>query len=381
MAIQNRTTTLPGIWASNAQTTIPIPPVAGVTYRDTTLNSTAIDKAWPFKTIVDSSDFNQHAFLQDTLIKEAEQYGIMRWNNTTTYKDGGLCLGQDGKLYQAKRDNQGKDPTASVDDWGEYPELSLYQLKSNLVQVLSQATDKYPSAKAVQDAVNTKQGTITGGATSIVSNNLTASRALVSDGSGKVAVSAVTSTELGYLDGVTSAIQTQLNGKQATITGAATTITSANLTANRALISNGSGKVAVSAVTSTELGYLDGVTSAIQTQLNGKANTALSNISSNIDYIVESGGNDSKWYKKYKSGWIHQGGVVVLAGKTPSVISLLKPMANSSYVICIAGYGTSVSDGTGQLIANVTTTSFSFANNATNANTGNSSWLIIGKAQ
>lgn len=45
---------------------------------------------------------------------------------------------------------------------------------------------------------------------------LTASRALVSDTSGHPAVSAVTSTELGYLDGVTSKIQTQLNGKAAT---------------------------------------------------------------------------------------------------------------------------------------------------------------------
>ena len=41
--------------------------------------------------------------------------------------------------------------------------------------------------------------------------NLTTSRALVSDGNGDVSVSAVTSTEIGYLDGVTSAIQTQLN--------------------------------------------------------------------------------------------------------------------------------------------------------------------------
>ena len=77
-----------------------------------------------------------------------------------------------------------------------------------------------------------------------------------------------TTAELNYVDGVTSNIQTQLNAKQATITGAATTIDDANLTANRALISNGSGKVAVSAVTSTELGYLDGVTSNIQTQIN-----------------------------------------------------------------------------------------------------------------
>lgn len=69
---------------------------------------------------------------------------------------------------------------------------------------------------------------------------------------------------------ISTATQTALNGKQATITGAASTITSSNLTANRALISNASGKVAVSEVTSTEIGYLDGVTSAVQTQLNGK---------------------------------------------------------------------------------------------------------------
>ena len=56
-----------------------------------------------------------------------------------------------------------------------------------------------------------------------------------------------------------------------TFNGAVSTIKDSNLTASRALISNSSGKVAVSAVTSTELGYLDGVTSAIQTQIDGKA--------------------------------------------------------------------------------------------------------------
>ena len=48
--------------------------------------------------------------------------------------------------------------------------------------------------------------------------NLTTARALVSDGSGDVSVSAVTSTEIGYLDGVSSAIQTQIdNIESATI--------------------------------------------------------------------------------------------------------------------------------------------------------------------
>lgn len=126
----------------------------------------------------------------------------------------------------------------------------------------------------LNSALAGKQGTITGGATSITSADLTASRALASDASGKVAVSAVTSTELGYLDGVTSNIQTQLSGKQNTITGAATTIASSNLAASRAVASDASGKVVASNVTSTELGYLDGVTSNVQTQLNGKAATS-----------------------------------------------------------------------------------------------------------
>jgi hypothetical protein len=45
---------------------------------------------------------------------------------------------------------------------------------------------------------------------------LTASRALVSDGSGVISASSVTSTELGYVSGVTSSIQTQLGNKQST---------------------------------------------------------------------------------------------------------------------------------------------------------------------
>ncbi len=63
------------------------------------------------------------------------------------------------------------------------------------------------------------------------------------------------------------------NAKQDTITGAASTITSSNLTGSRVLVSNGGGKVDVSAVTTTEVGYLVGVTSDIQTQLNAKQDT------------------------------------------------------------------------------------------------------------
>ena len=252
-------------------------------------------------------------------------------------------------------------------------------------------------------------GGVTGAATTIDTEDLTASRAVVSNTDGKISVSEVTSAELGYVDGVTSSIQTQLDGKQdfsdhltdigalahsdgnliisngtkwtvekdsdartslglgtiatqaadnvaitggsitaitdiavadggtgasdvstarqnlgleigvdiqaydadladladgelsaskvqyaiisegtsgqvwtsdgdgaggwaasAGLTGAGSTIDTEDLTASRALASNSSGKVEVSDVTSVELGYLDGVTSAVQTQLDAK---------------------------------------------------------------------------------------------------------------
>ena len=125
-------------------------------------------------------------------------------------------------------------------------------------------------SSAIQTQLDAKQATITGSASTIDTESLTANRAVISNGSQKIAVSDVTDTELGYLDGVTSAVQTQIDSKQATITGGASTIASSDLTASRALQSNGSGKVEVSDVTTTELGYLDGVTSAIQTQLDAK---------------------------------------------------------------------------------------------------------------
>jgi hypothetical protein len=53
----------------------------------------------------------------------------------------------------------------------------------------------------------------------------------------------ISSTELGYVNGVTSSIQTQIDGKQATVAN----------------------------VSDVEIGYLDGVTSSIQTQLDAKS--------------------------------------------------------------------------------------------------------------
>ena len=121
------------------------------------------------------------------------------------------------------------------------------------------------SAPTLFTKFNSKQDTIIGAATTITSANLTANRALASNAGGKVVVSGTTSTQLGYLAGATSNIQTQINGKQNAITGGATTIASADLTASRALASSAFGKVVISNTTATELSYLSGVPAPINT--------------------------------------------------------------------------------------------------------------------
>jgi len=115
----------------------------------------------------------------------------------------------------------------------------------------------------------------------------TASRALVSDGSGFISVSATTATELGYVNGVTSAIQTQIDTKapsaSPTFSGTITT----PLTASRALQTGSSSELEASTVTTTELGYVSGVTSAIQTQIDTKLADPMT---TNGDIIIENSG-------------------------------------------------------------------------------------------
>ncbi|WP_280515731.1 phage baseplate protein [Cuneatibacter sp. NSJ-177] len=59
-----------------------------------------------------------------------------------------------------------------------------------------------------------------------------------------------------------------LTNKQNLISGAASTIATSNLTTQRVLVSNSSGKVSASTTTATELGYLKGVTANIQDQIS-----------------------------------------------------------------------------------------------------------------
>lgn len=66
----------------------------------------------------------------------------------------------------------------------------------------------------VATLLGAKQDTVTGAASTIVTDNLGADKVLVSDATGKVVVATVSSAELAHLVGVTAPVQAQIDGKQ-----------------------------------------------------------------------------------------------------------------------------------------------------------------------
>lgn len=110
--------------------------------------------------------------------------------------------------------------------------------------------------------------------------DLESDRAVITDSDGILAVSVITATELGYLDGVTSNIQDQLDNLDflSDVVDDTTPQLGGDLSVNghvidgytpsRAVITNSSGALAVSDITSVEIGYLDDCESNIQDQID-----------------------------------------------------------------------------------------------------------------
>ena len=144
---------------------------------------------------------NDYTTAEKTKLAGIEE-GATKYTHPTG--DGNLHVPATGTSNSGKVLKAGS--TAGSISWG-----SLSKSDVGLGNVNNTSDANKPISTATQTALDAKQNTITGAATTITGNNLTASRALVSDSSGKVAVSDITATELGYLDGVTSNIQQQLN--------------------------------------------------------------------------------------------------------------------------------------------------------------------------
>ena len=107
------------------------------------------------------------------------------------------------------------------------------------------------------------------------------SRVLVTSGTGAATTSAITTTELGYLSGLSNNIQQQLNNVQSTLV----------LNPNIVPVTSVTGNVISSTITNVELGYLAGLRSGIQSQIDTKQNTIVFPSGINRVLVTDGTGN------------------------------------------------------------------------------------------
>jgi len=143
---------------------------------------------------------------------------------------------------------------------------------------------------------------VTAGLYGGVSGGVTNVAAVTIDATGRITnaanISVVTNLDtlqdnINVLDGNADAIATDVTALEArrvaNIAGAISTVLTSDLTASRALSSDGSGKIAVATTTLAELNHVSGVTAAVQTQLDAvEARRAANNITTTFtdDVIV-----------------------------------------------------------------------------------------------
>ena len=215
---------------------------------------------------------------QDVEATEDEENGLVALN----LKSSGVTAGSYGaasKSLAITVDAQGRLTSASAADISiTASQVSDFatQASSAVVDdaIVDDVTTKAPSQNAVFEALALKANdsvvvksvngvSPTSGAVSIDTSHVAEELAVQSEG-----------------EFITNAYFTNARARAA-ITGAASSIAGADLTASKALASDASGKVVASAVTAVELGYVSGVTSAIQTQMDAKAAKAAVNAAVN----------------------------------------------------------------------------------------------------
>tara|TARA_Y100000385_G_scaffold244093_3_gene261956 strand:+ start:6009 stop:9113 length:3105 start_codon:yes stop_codon:yes gene_type:complete len=115
------------------------------------------------------------------------------------------------------------------------------------------------------------QDKITGAVSEILNTNITPFKPLVTNSAGKIIeYPDISSTELGYLHGSNSDIQSQINSKETNISSesAISNLINTNLPDGTVLVSDENGKLVSSNITVDEINKIDNVNDSIQTQLD-----------------------------------------------------------------------------------------------------------------
>lgn len=127
-------------------------------------------------------------------------------------------------------------------------------------------------------------------------------------------------------------------------------------------------------------GNINSAVAEFTNDLANKADTNLSNVSSNIDYIVASTVNsDGSWYRKYKSGWLEQGGIGLIVNEDATkTVTLVEPFKDTNYIVnWLAQNGSELTSQGTKGVSRKTTTSFVACNGQDkNMNIG---WVASGQ--
>lgn len=122
---------------------------------------------------------------------------------------------------------------------------------------------------------------------------------------------------------------------------------------------------------------------------NSKADIDLGNIPANYDYVVESqlpaADNGYTWYRKYKSGWVEQGGVSSVGPSTSDTITLPIEMFDTNYTL-MSGLKRTTNSGSGHSSVGgtaVSTTQIKLIGDYNDSGTGSMQgayWQVSGQA-
>lgn len=92
---------LNSVFASDAETVVPISPAVGIPYRNPNLTSGKAGQGWPFSTVVDSADFNELMFRVTGLMDFVEKTGGIIWSPLTDYPVGAFVRDEQLIFWEA----------------------------------------------------------------------------------------------------------------------------------------------------------------------------------------------------------------------------------------------------------------------------------------
>lgn len=106
---------LSAVWAANALTTIPNPPIPGQAYRNTEIDDSNLENGQQYSEVYDSARYNQLLYLLSGCLKMLMETGLPEWSAEQNYQKGAYTVGSDGEIYGPAKKASGPDNGGAVD--------------------------------------------------------------------------------------------------------------------------------------------------------------------------------------------------------------------------------------------------------------------------